>query len=275
MALLTASDVTVDLSILRSINLSLQTVVWAVVILAVGLLLIKLFLRLVDRALARSQLASGTAKFIRGGIKALLLTLLVLTEASQLGIPITSFVALLSVVGVAVSLAVQDGLKNIAGALLIHTARPFVLGDFVEIGDISGTVEEVGPLATRLLTIDNRRITYPNGLLTNSVIINYSSMDNRRLDIVFSIGYKDDFERAKAIIREIADRHPLALDDPEPLIRVDKLAAHSVDILCRIWTRKEDLFTFKWDLIESVKKAFDAAGISIPYNQLDVHLDPK
>ena len=88
----------------------------------------------------------------------------------------------------------QDGLKNIAGALLIHTARPFVLGDFVEIGDISGTVEEVGPLATRLLTIDNRRITYPNGLLTNSVIINYSSMDNRRLDIVFSIGYKDDFE---------------------------------------------------------------------------------
>ena len=275
MALLTASDVTVDLSILRSINLSLQTVVWAVVILAVGLLLIKLFLRLVDRALARSQLASGTAKFIRGGIKALLLTLLVLTEASQLGIPITSFVALLSVVGVAVSLAVQDGLKNIAGALLIHTARPFVLGDFVEISDISGTVEEVGPLATRLLTIDNRRITYPNGLLTNSVIINYSSMDNRRLDIVFSIGYKDDFERAKAIIREIADRHPLALDDPEPLIRVDKLAAHSVDILCRIWTRKEDLFTFKWDLIESVKKAFDEAGISIPYNQLDVHLDPK
>ena len=94
-----------------------------------ALLLIKLFLRLVDRALARSQLASGTAKFIRGGIKALLLTLLVLTEASQLGIPITSFVALLSVVGVAVSLAVQDGLKNIAGALLIHTARPFVLGD--------------------------------------------------------------------------------------------------------------------------------------------------
>ena len=272
MTLLTATQSALDLSVLQGLNLSLYTIGSTVIIVLVGLILVKLILRFVDRTLARGQLAPGTGKLIRGAIKILLLALVIITAASQLGIPITSFVALLSVIGVAISLAVQDGLKNIAGSLLIHTSRPFVEGDFVEIGAVSGTVEEVGPLATRLLTVDNCRITYPNGLLTNSVVINYSSMETRRLDIVFSISYEDDFEKAKAIIQEIVTKHKLALDDPEPLIRVGELAPHSVDILCRIWTKKEDLFDFKWDLIESVKHAFDDAGITIPYQQLDVHL---
>lgn len=204
--------------------------------------------------------------------KIVLKTVIVVCLIGYLGIDTSGITALIASLGVGVGLAVNGALSNFAGGALILITRPFKVDDYIEVGDYSGTVEDIRMTQTRIKTPDNKTIYIPNGTLSTSSIINYSEKDIRRVDLTFSIGYNDNFEEAKAIISELVDSHELALKDPKPFIRVSEHGSSSINIVTRVWTKSADYWTVHFDLLESVKKAFDEKGIEIPFNQLDVHV---
>ena len=188
------------------------------------------------------------------------------------GIDTSGLTALVASFGVCVGLAVNGALSNLAGGVLIILTRPFRIDDFIEAQGYSGTVEDIHITTTKIRTGDNKVVYIPNGALSSGTIVNYSVKDTRRVDFTFSIGYGDDFERAKAIITEICDSHELVLKDPAPTVRVSSHSASSIDIVTRVWVKSGDYWTVNFDILEAVKIAFDKNGIEIPYNQLDVHV---
>ena len=189
-----------------------------------------------------------------------------------LGIDTSGLTALIASLGVGVGLAVNGALSNLAGGVLIILTRPFRIDDYIEAQGHSGTVEDIHITNTKLRTPDNKVIYIPNGALSTGTIVNYSMTDTRRVDEVFSVAYSVDFERAKAIISELVEAHPLVLKDPEPFVRVSEHAASSINITMRVWIKSDDYWTVKFDLLEQVKARFDAEGIEIPFNQMDVHI---
>lgn len=188
------------------------------------------------------------------------------------GIDTSAIASLIASLGVCVGLAVNGALSNLAGGVLIIITRPFRIDDFIEAQGFSGTVEEIRITQTKLRTPDNKTVYIPNGALSSGAVINYSMRDTRRLDLTFSIGYGNDFEKAKAIIGELVANHALVLKDPEPFIRVAAHGASSIDIVCRVWVNSGDYWTVNFDMLEAVKAKFDECGIEIPFNQLDVHV---
>lgn len=197
---------------------------------------------------------------------------IVICLVGYVGIDTSGLTALVASFGVCIGLAVNGALSNVAGGVLIIVTRPFRIDDFIEAQGISGTVEDIHMVCTKLRTGDNKVVYVPNGALANGNIINYSEKDTRRVDFTFSIGYGDDFEKAKAIVTDICTSHELTLDTPAPFVRVSAHGASSVDIVARVWVKSGDYWTVNFDVLEAVKKAFDANGIEIPYNQLDVHV---
>ena len=199
--------------------------------------------------------------------------LIALALVGYLGIDTSGVTALIASLGVGVGLAVNGALSNLAGGVLLLVTRPFKIDDYIEACGESGTVEDIRITQTRLRTPDNKVIYIPNGTLSSSTIVNYSEKDIRRLDFTFSISYSNDFEKAKAIILDIVNAHELVLREPaEPFVRVSAHAQSSIDIATRVWVKSGDYWTVHFDVLESVKKAFDNEGIEIPYNQLDVHV---
>ena len=188
------------------------------------------------------------------------------------GINTSGLTALVTSLGVCVGLAVNGALSNLAGGVLIILTRPFRIDDFIEAQGYSGTVEDIHITNTKLLTTDNKVVYIPNGPLSSGSIVNYSLKDTRRVDEVFSISYASDFKRAKEILSEIIDAHPLVLKDPAPFIRVSGHADSSINITTRVWVQSADYWPVKFDMLEAVKERFDAEGIEIPYNQVDVHI---
>lgn len=246
----------------------------AVIIIVIGIILSRLLVRIFNRVLSKSHVEPTAYKFLGAILKVVLYILTFIIALSMLGVDMTSLVALLSVVGLAVSLSVQNSLSNLAGGIMILFSKPFVIGDFVEVDGMSGTVASVSILQTSLTTPDNKVIYIPNGQISAGKITNFSAQNKRRLDLTFSISYNDDFENAKKIISDvIAANSEHIINDPPPFVRVGALSAHSVDIICRVWVKPDFYWNLNFDLIEGVKTAFDKAGISIPFNQLDVHID--
>lgn len=189
-----------------------------------------------------------------------------------LGIDTSGLTALVASLGVCIGLAVNGALSNLAGGVLIIFTRPFKVDDYIEAQGHAGTVIDIHITNTKLLTPDNKVIYLPNGTLANGDIVNYSEMDMRRVDMQFSIGYSDDFEKAKSTIREICEKHELVLKDKDIFVRVAEHGASSINIKARVWTKSADYWTVYFDVTESVKKTFDEQGIEIPFNQLDVHI---
>lgn len=205
---------------------------------------------------------------VKVGLKVIVVVCLV----GYMGIDTSGITALLASLGVGVGLAVNGTLSNFAGGLLILITRPFKDDDYIEACGYSGTVEDIRICHTRLRTPDNKVVYLPNGKLSSAEVVNYSEKDMRRVDLTFSISYSDDFEKAKGIIKEVCDAHELILKDPSAQIRVSAQAANSVNIVTKVWCKTGDYWTVNYDLLESVKTAFDQNGISIPFNQLDVHV---
>lgn len=189
-----------------------------------------------------------------------------------LGIDTSGLTALVASLGVCAGLAVNGALSNLAGGVLIILTRPFKIDDYIAAQGHEGTVVDIHITNTKLKTPDNKIIYLPNGSLANGDIVNYSEMDTRRVDLTFSIGYADDFEKAKEIVKNLCDSHELVLKDPEPFVRVSEHGASSINIKTRVWVNSADYWTVYFDLTEQVKKAFDKEGIEIPFNQLDVHI---
>lgn len=240
------------------------------IIVVVGIVIIKLLVKIIKTTFTKSKVDPTCHKFITSLIKILLYLLLFIIALTKLEVPMTSIIAVLSVAGLAVSLAVQSSLSNLASGFILLFSKPFKVGDFIEVGGVSGTVRYINILQTKLLTFDNKAIYIPNGQVFEDKIVNYSNQDTRRLDLTVSISYKDDFEKAKSIIASIVEKHELALAEPAPLIRVCELSSHSVNIALKVWVNKEDYWSLNFDLLEMIKKAFDDNGITIPFNQLDV-----
>lgn len=188
------------------------------------------------------------------------------------GIDVSGITALIASLGVGIGLAVNGALSNLAGGVLIILTRPFRIDDFIEAEGYAGTVEDIHITNTRLRTPDNKIVYIPNGSLSNDTIVNYSLQKTRRVDATFSISYTSDFKKAQQIITEICASHPMILKEPPPFVRISEHAASAILLTARVWTRNEDYWTVKFDLLESVKERFDAEGIKIPFPQLDIHM---
>ena len=188
------------------------------------------------------------------------------------GIDTSGLAALVVSLGACVGLALNGALSNLAGGILIIVTRPFRVDDYIEAQGYSGTVEDIHITTTKLRTPDNKMVYIPNGPLSSGTIVNYSIKDTRRVDFTFSIGYGDDFEKAKRIVKDICTSHELVLEDPAPFVRMSSHGESSINITARVWVKSEDYWTVNFDVLEAVKTAFDKEGIEIPYNQLDVHV---
>lgn len=198
--------------------------------------------------------------------------IVVVAMIGYVGIDTSGLTALIASLGVCVGLAVNGALSNLAGGVLILITRPFRIDDFIEAQGYSGVVEDIHITNTKICTLDNKIVYIPNGALSSGSIMNYSVKDLRRVDEEFAISYKNDFSKAKQIIAEVAEAHPLVLKDHEIFVRISEYADSSIKITSRVWTKNADYWTVKFDVLEAVKKRFDAEGIEIPYNQMDVHI---
>ena len=190
----------------------------------------------------------------------------------MLNIPMTSIIAVISAAGLAIGLALQNSLSNLAGGFIILFSKPFKSGDYVETNAASGTVESIGILYTRILTADNKTVYIPNGKITDSTIVNFSEQNTRRVDFEFGISYSDDIEKAKSIILKLASEHPMVLEEPEPFARLGLQAEDSLQITVRLWTETENYWQVKFDLTEQVNQAFIDNNVTIPFRQIDVHI---
>jgi len=250
-----------------------QKVVSALLIFFVGKWLIKLIVRKIN-SVSEDVFDETLSSFIKSISKTVLYTLLFFTIGSTIGIAMSSFIAVFSAIAFAVGLSLQGSLQNFAGGVLILASRPFNVEDFIEIPDsgLKGKVKSIQILYTTLITRDNRKIVIPNGELSNNEIINYNSEPNRRVDLVFGIGYDDDINDAKKFLNDIVQEHELILDDPQPLIRVSEHGDSSVNINCYVWCETKNYWDVYYDLMEEVKIVFDREDINIPYPQRDIHI---
>ena len=247
----------------------------SVIVLIVGIKLIGWLKKWIKETPKLDKLEVSLRSFLISFSSIVLYILLIITVAMILGVPVTSFITILASCGVAIGLALQGSLSNFAGGLMILFFKPFKVGDYIEAAGESGTVEEISVVYTVLLTPDNKKITIPNGTLTNSVIENYSSEENRRVDFTFNTGYECDIEKVKELIIGIISEHPATLKTPEPFVRLSNHGESSLVFTARVWCRNEDYWNVNFDVIEKVKKSFDENNISIPYPQIDVHLNNK
>lgn len=248
----------------------------AILILIIGSKLIKWIVSRVSKGAKFADLTPNVRVLIVDCIKVVLYILLIVIIASTLGIETASITAAIASAGLAVGLALQGSLANFAGGIMILIFKPFSVGDFIDDGSHTGTVADIGIFYTKLETPDNKVITIPNGALSNTTVTDYSVKDVRRLDLEFSVAYDSDIARVKEVLTATASAHSLVLSEPaEPFVRLGKHGESALVFFLRVWVNGADYWTVNFDLLEEGKLALDRAGISIPYPQVDVHIDQK
>ncbi len=253
-------------------NITASSIFNAVLVAAACLVAMKLLLKVLDRALGRSKLDAPLKTLLRTLAKAGLWFVTVIIVMECLNIEATSLVAVLSVVGLAFSLALQSFLSNAAGGMQILASHPFSEGDFVEAGGCSGTVEEIGLFYTKLTTPDNKLVQMPNSSIVTANITNFSQQPTRRVELRVSASYDAAPDRVIALLARMAAEHPLILDDPNQMIHVDGYGGSAVQYVMRVWCANADYWTVYYDLMDGFKAAFDAAGIEMTYPHLNIHL---
>lgn len=254
---------------------TLNKLLSAVLVLIICLVVIKILMTVVTRLLANSKVERSLHTFIRTALKAVLLFVAILIVASTLGIDVTSLIAVLSVFGLAVSLAVQNSLSNVAGGIQVLGSKPFVVGDYVEAGGVSGTVSDVGIFYTRIKTGDNKLIQVPNSQIANEKIVNYTAEEERRVDLKFTTSYDAPVEAVKKAIEEVIGSHPLIQMTPAPFVRVSNYGDSAIEYTVRAWCATGDYWKVYFDLMEQVKVAFDKANIEMTYPHINVHMMEK
>ena len=243
-----------------------------ILVLVIGCFIAHWIMRFINRNSQFVKIEPTLRGFLENLLKLVLYITVILTAANVMGIPLTSFVTLLASAGVAVSLAMQGALSNFVGGMTILILKPFRAGDYVKIGDIEGTVQSIGVFYTEMVTPDNRHISLPNGNLTNTAIVNFTREGTRRLDVSFGVSYDADIDRVKAVLMGVIRDTSGILPDPAPIVKLSECGDSSVTFLMRVWCNAADYWHVNWDLLEKGKKALDAAGIEIPYPQMDVHM---
>lgn len=272
----TAENAAILMNIWEYIKSALPRFGSALIVFAIGVMVTKAMMKLIKRGLKRSSADPTAASFLGSVIRVILYVLVTVIALSVLNVPMDSIVTVIGTAGLAIGLALQDSLANVAGGFLIMFTKPLKVGDLVKFGDVTGTVKSLGILQTKLILADETTVFIPNGQVADAVIVNYSERATRRVELKIGISYQNDFEIAKQLISEVISAHPLALEDPAPLVRVGEFTDSAMILYVRVWTENEHYWDLFYDLNEQIKKAFDEGDISMPYPQLDVHFDtPK
>ncbi len=245
----------------------------AVAIFIIGKWIARRLTKLIKAMMEKGNVDQTLVEFAESLVFVMLMVVVILAALNTLGVQTTSVVAILGAAGLAIGLALQGTLANVGAAVLIILFRPFKVGDFVTVAGETGTVDDINLFSTTLSPVDNRTIIIPNGKIIGDTITNYSKKDKRRVDLVFGIGYGDDLKLAKETLTEILNGDERILKDPEPFVAVSELGDSSVNFVTRSWVKTEDYWNVHFDTIEKVKLTFDERGISIPYPQMDIHLD--
>lgn len=260
----------------KALNLGLRIFLAAVFFL-IGVRLIKLLRKIIRKSMERANAELGVIQFVDSFVKATLYVVLVMGLASSFGLDAASVVAVLGSAGVAIGLAVQGSLSNLAGGVLILALKPFRVGDYIKESYSSqeGTVTEIQIFYTKLLTPDNQTVILPNGNLANNSLVNITMQEARRMDITVGVSYRANLKKAKEVLSRILEEDEAVLKDRDRLVFVSELGSSSVVLGVRCWFRQEDFWQGKWRITENCKLKLDENGIEIPYNHLDVHLDGK
>lgn len=266
----------VDLTMIQEMMPQIQAfglrLVIAIVIFVVGRWIASLITKMFKRAMAKADVEETLSNFLGNLVYYVLLVAVVIATINQVGIQTTSLLAVLGAAGLAIGLALQGSLSNFAAGVMIVGFRPYKVGDFIEAGGVSGVVEHVQIFTTIMRTGDNKKIIVPNSQIMAGEITNYSANPTRRVDLVAGCGYDDDLDQVRKVLEDIVASDDRILDDPAPTIAVSELADSSVNFVVRPWVNSGDYWGVYFDVTEQIKKRFDAAGISIPYPQTDVHL---
>ncbi|RLD35323.1 MAG: mechanosensitive ion channel family protein [Bacteroidetes bacterium] len=245
----------------------------AIVVLIVGLWVIKAIMKGIRKTMEKRDMDESLKPFLLSMISMLLKIMLVISVLTMLGIQMTSFIAILGAAGLAVGMALSGTLQNFAGGVMILIFNPFKVGDFIEAQGYMGAVKEIQIFITILTTPDNKTVVIPNGGLSTGSLINYSAEPTRRVDWSFGIAYGDDFDKAKDVILNMLKTDERILTDPEPFVALGEMADSSVNITTRAWVKGEDYWGVFFDMNEKYYKEADKHGLSIPFPQLDVHMD--
>ena len=244
----------------------------ALVIFYVGRMVVRMVTRGMRKVMDARQVDKTLVTFVSNLVNMILMVVVVIAAVGALGVQTTSFIAILGAAGLAVGLALQGSLSNFAAGVLIVLFRPYKVGDWIEGGGVSGSVEEVQILTTVLKTGDNKRVIIPNSQIMGTTITNYSANDTRRVDMVVGVSYEDDLDKVRKTIEELVAADDRILDEPAPTVAVSELADSSVNFVVRPWVNSADYWGVYFDLTEAIKKRFDQEDITFPFPQQDVHL---
>ena len=247
--------------------------VGAIIVLIIGLWIIKAIMRAVRKSFDKSKMDDSLKPFLSSMVSILLKVLLVISVLGMLGVEMTSFIAILGAAGLAVGLALSGTLQNFAGGVMILIFKPFKVGDLIDAQGYLGVVKEIQIFITILTTLDNKTVILPNGPLSTGALVNFSTQPIRRVDWSFGIAYGNNYDKAREMISGFIKEDKRILDDPEPFIALGEMADSSVNITTRAWVKAEDYWGVFFDMNEKFYKNADKHGLSIPFPQMDVHLD--
>jgi len=265
----------IDFVIKKGIDLAFEhgpRILGAFLVLLVGLYVAKLLEKVTGKMMRRSKIEESLLSFVKGLVGALLRTLVVITFLGMVGVEVTSFVAILGAVGLAVGMALSGTLQNFAGGVIILLFKPFKVGDLIEGHRHLGTVKEIKIFVTVLLTPDNKTIIVPNGPLSNNDLVNYNTEGKIRVDLVMGISYNASIKKAKEVLLKVMNDHPKILQDPAPFVGVLELGDNSVNLAVRPYSAPQDYWDVYFDIYEAGKEALDEANIEIPFPQMDLHV---
>ncbi len=260
-----------DMAIVYASEYGLK-IISAILIFMIGKWAVNKLTALVKKLMLNANVDKTLVEFSESLVYFALLMMVVLASLNALGVNTTSFIAVLGAASLAVGLALQGSFSNIGAAVLIIIFRPFKVGDFINAGGATGTVDDINLFSTIISPVDNRTIIVPNSSIISGNITNFSNKPQRRIDLTFGIGYDDDLKLAKQTLMEIIESDDRILKDPAPFVAVGELGDSSVNLLTRSWVESADYWDVHFELIEKVKLTFDEKGISFPYPQMDVHM---
>lgn len=255
----------------------LPTIIIAIIVLALGMIISRIVLKIMGKAMDKSKLDLTISRFAQSAVKIVLNVLVIIIVLTILGVPMDSIIAVVATAGVAVGLALQNSLSNLAGGFLILIEKPFKVGSYIKCGGEEGTVEAISILYTKLMTVDNKAIFIPNGTAANAVVVNFSDVETRRVDHLISISYNEDLDRAIASINKAIEGNAMIIreGDKAPFIRLCSQDASSLGITVRLWGKASDYWTIYFDTLEAIRRQFVKDNIDVPFNQLDVFIKNK
>lgn len=265
----------IDLLVRKGIDLAFDhgpRIIGAILVLIIGLYVVKFLEKIAGKMMYKSKVEESLLKFVKGLIGALLKTLLIISFLGMVGVQVTSFIAILGAVGLAIGMALSGTLQNFAGGVIILLFKPFKLGDLIDAQGHLGTVKEIKIFVTILLTPENKTVIIPNGPLSNGDLTNYTTEGKIRVDMVIGISYNSSIKEAKKVLLEVMNSHPKIIQDPKPFVGVLELGDNSVNLAVRPYTAPQDYWEVYFDIYEAGKEALDNANIEIPFPQMDLHV---